>query len=66
MTSLRLTRSLSDLNPPTSMMEICGEMSRAEHQVKGAEKTQTSHTVLKLKRKQIQRFAFEICLLFGE
>lgn len=39
MTSLRLTRSLSDLNPPPSIMELCGEMSRAKHQVKGAEKT---------------------------
>lgn len=41
MTSLRLTRSLSDLNPPPSMMELCGEMSRAKDQVKGVEKTQS-------------------------
>ncbi len=40
MTSLRLTRSLSDLNPPPSMMELCGEMSTAKNPVKEAEKTQ--------------------------
>lgn len=66
-TSLRLTRSLSDLNPPPSMMELCGrEPIRLKRQKELKMKVITvSHMLLKTLR-HTHRSVLEIRLLFGE